>query len=1233
MKRFASISPLILPLLALVFAQGLSAQTLVVDKPTLLFSGQVSGSAISQPINVTSSTGAAIPFTLSYPSYSWLKVNNQLYGINGITPATLSVTADPTGLPAGTVSASILVTGGSSANNAPITVSFTVSAIGVSPASLALTYTVGSSNFPVSQILALSGTPSQCTAAASATSGGNWFTLLQNACLSPGNVTILINNAVVAGLSPNTYNGTVTITPLPAGQSPAVVVPLTLTVAPTPPVTVNPTSLVFYWQTGTAAPNPSQTFTISTSAPQSLNYSFTSAVDAGNWISTISPPNGTFTGSAQITVTVNPNGLAVGTYNGKVTVFTPGGSPAQQDIPVKLIVSNTALLNVPNADVSFFYQIGTSAPASQTVNITATSGLLNYSVSTGPYNPSAITGWLSVPNAGNTGTPLTLSINPAGLAAGTYSAAISVTSATPGSAAQLFKVILKVSNDPIIAASVSALSFPYQIGQATPAARTVSITSSTGVPLNYSASLYINTCPSGWLQATNTSNSLTGVTPDTLTLAVNTTSLISAGTCSATLTINATIGANGPVAVNSPLSIPVTLYVSTTAQLVLTPANLQPFTVSVGSPPTAQQPIVLTSTNSDVLSYIVAFQSTGWLSVNTLGGNTRDNPNLTITVSSAGLAAGTYSGSVTVTATGPGGATVADSPVILPVTLNVSAGSLTLGATDISFPDQTLGGPAPAPQTVTIGSNGQALNYTAVANSNTPVTWLSVSPASGNTSNNGTLTVAVDGSKLTAGTYTGTIVVTSPAASNSPQTITVHFKVNPGTLSAPNTPLTFTQVAGGAVPPAQSIAVTGSPVALNFTVVGNTFNGGNWLSATPASGTTPSTVQVSVNGASLAAGQYTGSVTIASSGAGGSPIAVGVILNVVSPATLAASPTSLAFAYTVGLAVPSAQNLAVTATGGTGNVPITAQVQVDGTATGWLAVTPASGNTPGTFAISVVTSGLAAGKYTGRIVISSPNSLAPVSVSVTLTVTAIPQPVVGSVANAANYSTGAVSPGENIVIFGTGIGPATQTLATVANNVFPTLVGNTRVLFDGVPAPIYYVSAGQTSVFVPYGVSGRTSTSIVVEYSGVQSAPINQSVALAVPGIYTQNASGSGPGSILNHDGLTINGFSAPEKRGNFISIYMTGEGQTTPQGVDGAVIPPVASALKVPLLQVTVTIGGVDAVVIYAGSAAGLISGVMQVNVFIPITAPTGTQPVVVSVGGVKSQTTGASPVTVAVQ
>src|ERR1035437_5514716 len=768
LKRILSIFPLILPLLAPASPHLFRAQKLVVDKPPLTFSGQVGGSAASvapQTVNVTSSTGAPINFTLSYPNSPWLKVNGQLLGIVGTTPAAVNITAN------------ITVTGGASSNNA-IAVTFTVSTIGVNPASLAFPYTVLSNIFPASQVITLSSSvATQCTAAAATTSGGSWFTLLQNSCNSPGSLTVLINNAVVAGLAPNTYNGTVTITPSPASQGPAFVVPVTLTVSPTPPVTVNPPSLLLNFQTGIGAANPSQAFTISTTASQPLGFTISQSGEFVN-ISSFSPSINGSTSSAtpaQITYTVNPSGLALGAHTGTIMLSTPQGTPQQTNIPVTLNVSNTALLNVPNATLNFTGQLG-NTPAAQTVNITATNGILNYSVSTSNYNPSGNTGWLSVANAGNTGTPLTVSVNPAGLAPGTYTATVSVLSATQGSVAQTFPVVLKVTNDPTISASASTLSFPYQIGQSVPATQSVKITSSTGVPLNYSVSLATTTCGSAWLQAANANNSLSGVTPpnDNLTVAVAPAGL-AAGTCSGTLTINATNPATGAAVVNSPISIAVTLFVSTSAQLVLTPANLQPFTVGVGAASPPQQTIALTSTSSDVLNYPVPFQSNNggsWLFAGPQTGSTSAGFNvLTVTVITPGLAAGAYSGTVTVTATGPGGAAVADSPVIIPVTLNVSAGSLTLSATDLTFPDQTLGGPAPAAQTVTIGSNGQALNYSAVANSKNSVTWLAVTPASGNTSLNGTLTVSVDGSKLTAGTYTGSLVATAPGGGDRPPTI------------------------------------------------------------------------------------------------------------------------------------------------------------------------------------------------------------------------------------------------------------------------------------------------------------------------------------------------------------------------------------------------------------------------------------------------------------------------------
>ena len=77
---------------------------------------------------------------------------------------------------------------------------------------------------------------------------------------------------------------------------------------------------------------------------------------------------------------------------------------------------------------------------------------------------------------------------------------------------------------------------------------------------------------------------------------------------------------------------------------------------------------------------------------------------------------------------------------------------------------------------------------------------------------------------------------------------------------------------------------------------------------------------------------------------------------------------------------------------------------------------------------------------------------------------------------------------------------------------------------------------------------------------------------------------------------------------------------------VDGV----IATGLKTPVANVTATVGGVPATVVYAGTSPGIVNGVMQVNVTIPAGAPSGnTVPIVITVGTVSSQ----AGVTLAIQ
>jgi uncharacterized protein (TIGR03437 family) len=237
------------------------------------------------------------------------------------------------------------------------------------------------------------------------------------------------------------------------------------------------------------------------------------------------------------------------------------------------------------------------------------------------------------------------------------------------------------------------------------------------------------------------------------------------------------------------------------------------------------------------------------------------------------------------------------------------------------------------------------------------------------------------------------------------------------------------------------------------------------------------------------------------------------------------------------------------------------------------------------------------------------------------------------VVNAASYITGSVSPGEMVTIFGAAIGPAVPAYATTdpATGKLATTIGGLRVLFNGIAAPMIYASATQVSAVVPYETASISNPSVWIEYAGRTSVAYQLSLATAAPGLFAQNASGSGPGAILNQDN-TLNGPGHPAARGSIVQVFMTGEGQTTPQGVTGALTtvtlpPPQVTPAPVQLVQAL--IGGYEALYTYAGEAPGMVAGLMQLNVQIPTGVPSGTLSILVYVGGSISQ----SSITVSVQ
>jgi uncharacterized protein (TIGR03437 family) len=195
---------------------------------------------------------------------------------------------------------------------------------------------------------------------------------------------------------------------------------------------------------------------------------------------------------------------------------------------------------------------------------------------------------------------------------------------------------------------------------------------------------------------------------------------------------------------------------------------------------------------------------TGWLTVatssNTLPGT------ISIIANPAGLATGTYTGSVVIAAQG---VTVATIPVTFTVT---PAATLQLSSTALTFNYETTSSTLPANQTVQVTANNNA-NIPWTASAVSTGNWLQITQTTGNTP--GTLTVSVSPTALNPGTYTGTITVASAGASNSPQTITVTLNV-----TTPAIPLVTSFQNAGSFE--QTLAVPGSIITIRGRDLGPT---------------------------------------------------------------------------------------------------------------------------------------------------------------------------------------------------------------------------------------------------------------------------------------------------------------------------------------------------------------------------------------------------------------------------
>ncbi len=610
----------------------------------------------------------------------------------------------------------------------------TISALGLtaSPSSISAAYTVGGTAPAPAAISVTSNdptNPSQAYTVAVANSPTAFLTLSATSGTTPGSLTASFSTSV----APGTYTASVQIT---SGAGAPLSIPVTYTVTAaggggggTPGLKITPTGLTFQFFTPGST---GQTQTLSVT--DSVAASYTAAVATGGNFLSLGSTGGSTPGS--VSVTANPGSLATGTYSGSI-LFTSPGAPSVT-VPVTLIVGTsgggggTTTLSVLPTLLRFNYVAGQPAPPAQSLTIGNPTSVT--------FTVSNVEFYLAVtPETGHTTSAITVGLNPSGLAPGSYTDNLLVTSSAGGSINVPVIVNVAATAPVTLTAAPASLSFSY--GGTAPASQTIALTGSSALSFTAATS-------TPWLTVTPAS----GSTPGTLTVTANATGL-AVGTYTGSIEVTASGATNSPFVI--PVSFAVTQIVSTVAA---NPSAIA-FAYQIGGSVPAAQTVTATASVSSTFTTIAA----SWLTVTQASGVA------TLTVNPVNLAPGIYVGALAITASTSGG-----TPTYVPVTLTVSAGTA-IGVSSAALTFNSSGSAVVNPQTLAVQtSDGSTVNVT----SDSP--FLTVTPSS---ISSGVLNVSVAPGSMAAGTYQGNVILTgadTPAA-----VVTIPVTLNIGATAVP----------------------------------------------------------------------------------------------------------------------------------------------------------------------------------------------------------------------------------------------------------------------------------------------------------------------------------------------------------------------------------------------------------------------------------------------------------------
>lgn len=205
----------------------------------------------------------------------------------------------------------------------------------------------------------------------------------------------------------------------------------------------------------------------------------------------------------------------------------------------------------------------------------------------------------------------------------------------------------------------------------------------------------------------------------------------------------------------------------------------------------------------------------------------------------------------------------------------------------------------------------------------------------------------------------------------------------------------------------------------------------------------------------------------------------------------------------------------------------------------------------------------------------------------------------GGVVDAASF-TAPVVPGSLVSIFGAGLAPETAYAGQIP---LPATLAGVSVSFNGVAAPLLFVSAQQINAQLPWEIPTSSPVSVIVTNGTRESSPQSVQVGNSSPGLFAIQgyAVAANPDGSLAAPAGAIPGFAShPATPGDSLVLLGSGFGVVTPAATTGN---NSLDTLRYAVNKPTVMIGGVPAPVTFAGLSPQFV-GVYQINVTLPSTA-----------------------------